>query len=167
MNLCGLSNARTILVEYYAIWLRNNVFYFNHFSLIILYHSVWLGFGLFWLRIQVYSQLVQFTLARTGYDNHHCHNKLPDRKLGWSVDDAMPRRDRLSIWKILKKIELRSYHGVEKLGSDNAVEDLRLDHAGRQLSLGNWDRELSFLLRSWVFYRLCFAGPNRRRWNVI
>ena len=64
----------------------------NHFSLIIFYHSVWLGFELFGLRVQVYSQLVQFTLASKGYDNHHCHNKPPDRKWSWSVEDVM-------IWK--------------------------------------------------------------------
>ena len=51
------------------------IFYFNHFSLIIFYHSVWLGFELFGLRVQVCSQLVQFTLAPKGYDNYHCHNK--------------------------------------------------------------------------------------------
>ena len=51
------------------------IFYFNHFSLIIFYHSVCLGFELFWLRVQVCSQLVQLTLVCKGYDNHHCHNK--------------------------------------------------------------------------------------------
>ena len=51
------------------------IFYFNHFSLIIFYHSVWLGFELFRLRVQVCSQLVQFTLIHKGYDNNHCHNK--------------------------------------------------------------------------------------------
>ena len=51
------------------------IFYFNHFSLIIFYHSVWLGFELFGLRVQVCSQLVQFALVRKGYDNHHCNNK--------------------------------------------------------------------------------------------
>ena len=55
--------------------LRNDSFYFNHFSLIIFYHSVWLGFELFGLRVQVCHQLVQFMLACKGYDNHHCHNK--------------------------------------------------------------------------------------------
>ena len=50
-------------------------FYSTHFSLIIFYHSVWLGFERFGLRVQVCSQLVQFTLTRKGYDNHHCHNK--------------------------------------------------------------------------------------------
>ena len=56
------------------------MFYINHFSLIIVYHSVWLGFELFGLRAQVYPQLEQFTLVRKGYDNHHFHNKPPDGK---------------------------------------------------------------------------------------
>ena len=51
------------------------ILYFNHFSLIIFYHSVWLGFELFGLRVHMCSQLVQFTLVRKGYDNPHCHNK--------------------------------------------------------------------------------------------
>ena len=55
--------------------IKERFFYFNHFSLIIFYHSVWLGFELFRLRVQVCSQLVQFTLARKEYGNHHCHNK--------------------------------------------------------------------------------------------
>ena len=50
-------------------------FYFIRFSLIIFYCSVWLGFELFGLRVQVCCQLVQFTLTRKGYDNLHCHNK--------------------------------------------------------------------------------------------
>ena len=54
---------------------KGMIFYFNHFSLIIFYHSVWLGFELFGLRVQVCCQLVQFTLARKGYGNHHCHDK--------------------------------------------------------------------------------------------
>ena len=45
------------------------------FSLIIFYHSVWLGFELFEFRVQVCSQLVQFTLVHKGYDDHYCHNK--------------------------------------------------------------------------------------------
>ena len=61
------------------------------------------------------------------------------------MDNVMPRRDGLRIWKILKKIQLSSDHGVEKLGSEQAVENLRLDHAGRQLSFYHWGRELSFL----------------------
>ena len=55
-------------------------FYINHFSLIIVHHPVWLGFELFGLIAQVHNQLVQFTLVHEGYDNHHCHNKPPDRK---------------------------------------------------------------------------------------
>ena len=88
----------------------NDFFYFNHFLLIIFYHSVWLGFELFGLRAQVYSQLVQFMIARKEYDNHHCHNNIeydnhhcPDRKWDWSVYDVMPGRDDLENLRILKK----------------------------------------------------------------
>ena len=41
----------------------------------------------------------------------------------------MPRRDGLRIWKILKEIQLRSDHGIEKLRSDHGVEKLKSDHA--------------------------------------
>ena len=51
------------------------IFFFNDFSLIIFYHSVWLGFELFGLRVQGHSHWVQFTLTRKGYDNRHYHNK--------------------------------------------------------------------------------------------
>ena len=79
----------------------------------------------------------------------------------------MPRIDGLRIWKILKKIQLSSNHGIEMLGSDPgieksdlAVEDLRLDHACRQLSFCHWGRELSFLPLQW---RLSFSGLDQRR----
>ena len=49
-------------------------FYFNHFSFIF-YHSVWLAFELFGLRVQLCNQLVQFTFECKGYDNHYCNNK--------------------------------------------------------------------------------------------
>ena len=77
-------------------------FYIKYFSLIIFYHSVWLGFELFGLGVQVHSHWVQFTLAHKGYDNHHCHNK-PQTGNGWSVDDVMPRRDGPENLRILKK----------------------------------------------------------------
>ena len=83
------------------------IFYINHFSLIIFYHSVWLDFELFGLRAQVYNQLVQFMLALKGYDNHHYHNKLPDSKWDRSVDDLMPERDGPENLRILKKSQLR------------------------------------------------------------
>ena len=43
-------------------------------------------------------------LVRNGYDNHHCHNKPPDRKWGWSVNDVMPRRDGPENLRILKRV---------------------------------------------------------------
>ena len=45
---------------------------------------------------------LSFTLARKGYDNHHCHNKPPDSKWGWSVDDVMPGGDGPENLRILK-----------------------------------------------------------------
>ena len=73
-----------------------------------------MGFELFGLRALVYSQLVQFTLVRKGYDNHHCNNKPPDRKWGWSVDDIMPGRDGPENLRILKKRELRIETGPRR-----------------------------------------------------
>ena len=122
--------------RYSCYIIKKCFFYFNHLSLIIFYHLVWLDLELFGLRVQVCRQLVQFTLAHKGDDNHHCYNKPLHRKWDWSVDDVMPGREGLRIWKILKKIQLSSDHGVEKLGSDpdvekassHGVEKLRLDH---------------------------------------
>ena len=80
------------------------------------------------------SQLVQFTLVRKGYDNHHCHNK-PQTENGAEVwmTSCPPPKNELRIWKILKKIQLRSHHGVEKLGFDHSVEKLRSDHSVEKL----------------------------------
>ena len=49
---------RTIILLYN----QGIIFFFciNHFSLIIFYHSVWLGIELFGLRVQVYSYWVHF-----------------------------------------------------------------------------------------------------------
>ena len=52
------------------------------------------------------SHLVQFTLERKGYDNHHCHNKLPTGKRDWNVDDVIPRRDGPENLRILKNGQL-------------------------------------------------------------
>ena len=83
-----------------------------------------------WYAVKQNSNSNSITLSRKGYNNHHCHNKPPDRKWGWSVDDIMPRRDGLRIWKILKKIQLSSDHDVKKLSSDHGFEKLRV-HCGQ------------------------------------
>ena len=51
----------------------------------------------------------------------------------------MPRRVGLRIWNILKKIQLRSEHGVEKLRSDHGVEKLGIWDWTMQAD--NWGRE--------------------------
>ena len=53
----------------------------------------------------------------------------PRQEMGWRMDDVMPKRDWLRIWKILNRIQLSSDHGVEKLGSDHGVEKLESDQA--------------------------------------
>ena len=70
-------------------------------------------------------------------------------------------RDGLRIWNILKKIQLRYNHGVEKLGSDQAFEDFRLDHEGRQLSFCHWGREWS----STVAAAVKFFGSRPAKMN--
>ena len=127
------------------------IFYFNPFSLIIFYHSVWLGFELFELRVQVCSQLVQFTLVRKGYDNHHRHNKPKTGNWAgmWmaSCPDEMGREFG-SFWKRVS-YELTLDNVGRQLGSlplrqTVEVEDLRLDHAGRQLSSLPLEQRMEF-----------------------
>ena len=50
-------------------------------------------------------------LTRKGYDNHHCHNKPPDRKWDWNADDVMPRRDGPENLRIVKKSQLKVDNG--------------------------------------------------------
>ena len=139
---------------WYCYIIEERFFYFNHFSLIIFYRSVWLGFELFGLWVQVCCQLVQFTLASKGYDNHHCHNKAQTGNR--SVDDVMPRGDGLKIWKILKKIHLSSDHGVGKLG----VRPWCWEVGGPTMVLGSWGSD------RWGI-RLNFSDLYQRRWIEI
>ena len=82
-------------------------FYFNHFSLIIFYHSVWLGFELFGLRVQVQS--IGYSLrSRTKDMTITIVIKKTDRKWGWSVDDVMLKRDGPENLRFLKKSQLRN-----------------------------------------------------------
>ena len=155
--------------------------FFNHFSLIIFYHSVWLGFELFWLRVQVSSLLVQITLVRKGYDNHHCHNKPQTGnglEYGWR---HAQKRWAENLEDYEKKIQLRidhgvkklgSDHGVEKLKSDHGVENLRLDHPRRQLSFCHWGIENGVLCH-WVEFstvaavvNFCGSRPAKMNWDL-
>ena len=104
------------------------IFYFNHFSLIIFYRSVWLGFEQFGFRVQVCSQFVQFTLTRKGYDNHHCHNKpQTGNEAGVCMTSCSEEMGR-EFGGFLKKIQLGSDHDVEKLSSDHSFEKFCSDH---------------------------------------
>ena len=62
-------------------------------------------------------------LVRKGYDNHHCHNKPPDRKWVWSVDDVMPGREGHENLTILKNGQLTIDIGPwSRVVGDSAIE---------------------------------------------
>ena len=96
------------------------IFYINYFSLIIFYHSVWLGFQLFGL-VQVHRHWVQFTLERRGYDNYNCHNKPQignglecERHRAWKrwVDNLGILKKHVS-WELdCRRVELVVYWGA-------------------------------------------------------
>ena len=70
----------------------------------------------------MYSQLVQFTLVRKGYNNHHCHNKPPRQEMGRSVDEFMPGRDGPENLRILKKSQLKVEIGPRRQIIEARVE---------------------------------------------
>ena len=116
-------------------------FYFNPFSLIIFYHSVWLGFELFssWFRCTDIGY--SFTLTRKGYDNHNCHNKSQIGNVAGVWMTSCPEVMVLRIWRFWKRVswELTLDHLGRQLGSLTLrqtfeVEDLRLDHKAEM----NW-----------------------------
>ena len=72
------------------------------------------------------SQLVQFTLACKGYDNHHCHNKYQTGNRAGVWMTSCP--EEIENLEDFEKDSVESDHGVEKLSSDHTVEKLRLDH---------------------------------------
>ena len=87
----------------------------SHFSLIIFYHSVWLGFELLGLRVQVHSHCLQFTLVRKEYDNHYCHNKPKTGNRAGVYMTSCSEEMVLGIWEFWKRVswKLRLDHGVE------------------------------------------------------
>ena len=123
-------------------------FYINHFSLIIFYHSVWLGFELFGIEFRCSVIGHSFTLVRKGYDNHRCHNKLPDRKWAEVCLTSCTEEMVLRIWRFWKRVSWR----------------LTLDHGVEKLSFCHWGSELSFLL---LRRRLSLSGLDLRRWIDI
>ena len=138
------------------------IFLYCSFSLIISYHLAGLGFELFGLRVQVCSQLVQFTLAGKRYDNHHCHNKpQTGNRAGVWMTSCPEEMGRLEDLKKVS-VEFRPWRwdvGVRPWFWEVEVWPyswrLTLDHGGRQLS--------SLMSRRW----LSFSGPDQRRWIEI
>ena len=84
------------------------IFFINHLSLIIFHYSVWQGFERFealgpcaWSFGAVLHPRAKDMIMTI------CHNKPPDRKWTWSVDDVIPRGDGPENLRILKRRHLR------------------------------------------------------------
>ena len=124
-----LHTSAAFTVEGLLLYKLGMIFYINHFSLIIFYHSVWLGFELFGLRAQMQSELM-----RKEYANQHCHNKPLDRKCDWSVEDVMQGRDGPENLRILKKesVEIGSWRQRAE------IRPLRRELGIRPLGLEFW-----------------------------
>ena len=71
------------------------IFLYYYFSLVISYHSVWLGFELFDSKCR-YSRAEDLTITNVII-------KTPDGKLDWGVNDVMPRSGGLGILVIFEK----------------------------------------------------------------
>ena len=79
-------------------------FYINHFSLVVFYHSVWLGFELFGSSCRCTH--IEYS-SRSRAEDMTIRNviiKTPDRKWDWSVNDVMSWSDGLRIWWFWKRV---------------------------------------------------------------
>ena len=126
------------------------LFYFNHFSLIIFYRSVWLGFELFVLRVQVCSQLEQFTLVPKGYDNHHCHNKAQTGNVAGMCMTSCPEEMGREFGRFWKRYSWGPTMVLRCWGPTMVLRSWRLtlDHVGRQLSFCHTIESWRY---TWVF----------------
>ena len=130
-----------------------------------------MGFEQFGLRVQESCQLVQFTLVRKGYDNHHCHNK-PQTGNGTGVWLASCPEDMGWEFGIFwKKIQLKSDHCVEKLEFDHAVEGWHWT-----MQADSWVSAIgaeNFSLCHWVEFstvaaavKFCRSRPAKINWDL-
>ena len=106
-------------------------FYINHFSLIIFYHSVWLGFELLSHLVQVHSLRCSFTFARKGYDNRHCQNKAQTGNEAGAWMTSCPEE---MVLRIQLKVDIGPWR---KIVESSAI-------GGRELNFQPLRRRLSF-----------------------
>ena len=147
-------------------------FYINHFSLIIFYHSFWLGFGLFGSYFRYTDIEYSFTLVCKGYDNHNCHNKPQMGNVTGVWMTSCPEAMVLRIWRFSKIVSWElpldyvgrqlgyrpQWQTVEvgvrlrcwEVGSDHKVEQL-----GPTMMLRNWGPSLVW--RNWKLLDICRA----------
>ena len=94
------------------------------------------------LLVQVQSDGAVLRLCRKDIIITICHNKPPDRKWGWSVDDVMPRCDGPENFRILKREEL----GIRPLKVQLGF--LLLRHAVE--FFGPWPAEMNWDLKHYM-----------------
>ena len=146
------------------------LFYFNHFSLIIFYHSVLLGFQLFGLRVQLCSQLVQLPLRAKDMTitiviinprqkiRLECGWRHAQKKWSENLEDF--EKDSVEVRPWCWEVGVRpGSWGFEIGPCRQTIEYLPL---GQRMEFSAI--ELSFLpLRR----RFSFSGPDQRRWIEI
>ena len=129
------------------------IFYFNHFSLIIFYHSVWLGFELFGLRVQVHSighslrlraKDMTITIVKINprqemrLEHGWCHAQKR-----WAENFENFEKDSLEVRPWCREVEVRPWCWEVEVWP--VSWELKLDHVGRRLSFCHGGREVEFL----------------------
>ena len=117
-------------LQYSCYIIKEWFFYINHFSLIIFYHSVWSGFELFGLTVQVYSQLVQFYARAQRIWQSPLSQWTPRQEIGLECG-----------WRHAGKRWSWEFEDFEK----ESVEGWHWTIQADSWVLCHWVRELSFL----------------------
>ena len=144
-------------------------FYSNHFSLIIFHHSDWLGFELFGLRVQVSSQLAQFTLTCKGYDKHHCPYKPQTGNGGGMWMTSCSEEIGWEFGRFWKKMQLRLDHGVRIRPGSRARDTQPIRDVSDELAmeykrwLKIWEEEVLSLSISLSVY----LSTNNKLWALF
>ena len=128
------------------------IFYFNQFLLIIFYQFNLVG--LWTIPVKSSSALSLGTVLRSRVKDMTITIVIinPRQEMGWSVDDVMPRKDGLRIWKILKKdsVEFRPWYwevGVRPLCGEVGVPTMVWRSWGPTMVWRSWGPTMVW--RSW------------------
>ena len=130
-----------------------------------------LFFSLFDLRVQAYSQLVQLTLARKGYDNHHRHNK-PQTENGTGV--WMMSCTEVMGWEFGRFWKRCSWALTMVLRSWGPTMVLRSWGPTIELRIWDWTMQAdNWVLCHWIEFsivaaavKFCGSWPAKMNWDL-